>query len=185
MLTIDESGILGGSLEGVQADEVVYLKSPNSGERIKPIYAVIHYTAGNFNGSVNWLRNPQSAVSAHTVTSKKGKIVQLVDFNHKAWHAGRSAWEGYTGLNSYSLGFELENLGAALPNWEPYPDIQIEALVQQLRVCFAYHSLRGVVGHEHIAPGRKFDPGPKFPWEALSEFPGAQQFVRLQNGDLR
>lgn len=183
MLTINSDHILKGSTSW---GEVKYLPSPNHGGTIEPLYAVIHYTAGSFIGAVNWLRNSQSGVSAHTVTSKKGEVIQLVPFNRKAWHAGKSVWENISGLNNCSIGFELENLGAALPDWEAYPDVQIEALVQQLRVCFeTYPSLLGVVGHEHIAPGRKFDPGPKFPWEALKEFPGSDRFIRLQTGDLR
>ena len=92
--------------------QVAYTQSPNMGSTISPIYLVVHYTAGrSFSSSVDWLTNPIAKASAHLVIGRAGEIEQLVPFNRKAWHAGRSQWGELVGLNSYSIGIELDNAG--------------------------------------------------------------------------
>ncbi|EIJ42076.1 negative regulator of beta-lactamase expression [Beggiatoa alba B18LD] len=91
--------------------------SPNIGDTLKPEFLVMHYTAGrNFDQSVSWLVNPAAKASAHLVIGRDGSVVQLVPFNKVAWHAGSSSWQGYTGLNNYSIGIELDNVGIVNPS---------------------------------------------------------------------
>src|SRR5262245_13438472 len=91
---------------------VTALETPNKEGVIAPEYLVVHFTAGrSAQASVDWLCNPAARASAHVVIGRDGKICQLVPFNLKAWHAGVSAWAGRTGLNSCSIGVELDNAG--------------------------------------------------------------------------
>jgi len=72
----------------------------------------MHYTAGRgFQQSINWLCNPKAKASAHVVIGRDGEVAQLVVFNRRAWHAGKSAWAGLVGMNHYSIGIELDNPG--------------------------------------------------------------------------
>jgi N-acetylmuramoyl-L-alanine amidase len=88
----------------------------------------------------------------------------------RAWHAGVSTWEGEGDVNARSIGIEIVNGGHdfGLPE---FPDSQIEAVIELLRDILARHGLEGarVVGHSDVAPGRKQDPGEKFPWKRLAE----------------
>ncbi|XBQ15031.1 MAG: N-acetylmuramoyl-L-alanine amidase [Oceanicaulis sp.] len=91
---------------------VSYEESPNRSGVITPRFLVIHYTAGrSLQSTVNWFQNKQAKASAHLVIGRKGEIVQMVPFNRKAWHAGRSSWGEATGLNNCSIGIELDNAG--------------------------------------------------------------------------
>lgn len=90
-----------------------FLRSPNMGGRIEPLYLVMHYTAaGSAADAIRTLTDPAAGVSAHLVIARGGSITQLVPFDREAWHAGQSRWEGLEGLNRHSLGIELDNAGA-------------------------------------------------------------------------
>ena len=87
----------------------------------KPHLIVVHYTAGaSLESSVNWLSDPRAKASAHLVIGKNGDIVQLVPFNKKAWHAGKSSWKGKTNINKYSIGIELDNAGKLIKRADGY-----------------------------------------------------------------
>lgn len=90
-----------------------YQPSPNVGGQLSELYyLVMHYTAGpSAEQAVNWLTNPAARASAHLVIGRDGGITQLVKFDTVAWHAGRSSWNGLSGLNKYSIGIELDNAG--------------------------------------------------------------------------
>jgi N-acetylmuramoyl-L-alanine amidase len=91
---------------------IPYKRSPNQSGIIKPKYLVIHYTAGrSAERSVATLTNRKRKASAHLVIGRDGSVTQLVPFNKKAWHAGKSEWKGLTGLNAHSIGIELDNPG--------------------------------------------------------------------------
>jgi N-acetylmuramoyl-L-alanine amidase len=91
---------------------VEFVKSPNTGGRLRPQYLVMHYTAGrSARSSISWLTNRRSRASAHLVIARDGAVTQLVPFNKVAWHAGLSRWEGLVGLNAHSIGIELDNAG--------------------------------------------------------------------------
>lgn len=89
--------------------------SPNTGGRFArpgPRALVIHYTAaGTLESTVSWFKQRRARASAHLVIGRDGEIAQMVPFDRIAWHAGRSAWRGLTGLNSHTIGIELCNWG--------------------------------------------------------------------------
>ena len=102
-------------------------------------------------------------VSAHVLIRRNGDIMQFVPFNRKAWHAGRSSFEGIENCNDFSIGVELEGT-----DHDAFTDSQYAALTQLTRDLLAtYPGLTEarIVGHSDIAPGRKSDPGPCFDWE--------------------
>lgn len=101
-------------------------------------------------------------VSAHFVIRREGAVLQFVDTRRRAWHAGRSTWRGRPDCNDYSVGIELEGLEG-----ETFEARQYAALARLLRALARRHPIREVVGHEHVAPGRKQDPGPGFDWALL------------------
>ncbi len=101
-------------------------------------------------------------VSAHLFIRREGTVTQYVRFTDRAWHAGRSAYNGRDGCNDFSIGIELEGSDTL-----PYEDAQYAALGAAVAaLCDAYRSLspERIVGHSDIAPGRKTDPGPAFDW---------------------
>jgi len=99
-------------------------------------------------------------VSAHFFIRREGAIVQFVSTHHRAWHAGVSCFEDRERCNDFSIGIELEGTDTL-----PYTDQQYDALHRLLPALRARHPLRAVRGHEHIAPGRKTDPGAAFDWK--------------------
>ena len=104
-------------------------------------------------------------VSAHVFVERSGRPTQFVAFDRCAWHAGISVWRGRTGCNAFSVGIELEGtdtLAFTDPQYAVLTDI-----VHALRAAYATITADAVVGHEHIAPGRKTDPGPAFDWSRL------------------
>ncbi|WP_203291722.1 N-acetylmuramoyl-L-alanine amidase [Maricaulis parjimensis] len=177
-----------------------FRQTPNisRGRTITPQYLVIHYTAGSsFDSSVDWLTNPDAQASAHLVIGRDGEIMQLADFNARTWHAGKSSWRGLSGLNSHSIGIELDNAGiltktpdgwrsafqktypeadgmeaahkngGGMRGWHRYTLNQIEALVAIGSALVREYGLKDVIGHDDIAPNRKSDPGPAFPMEMV------------------
>ncbi|MBY0563636.1 MAG: N-acetylmuramoyl-L-alanine amidase [Hyphomonadaceae bacterium] len=113
---------------------------------------------------------PLGRVSAHYVVDEGGQIYRLVSEEHRAWHAGRSHWQGRTDTNDRSIGIEIVNGGHdfGLPE---FPQAQIDAVIALVRDVLARRSLAPsrVVGHSDVAPGRKLDPGEKFPWYRLAK----------------
>ena len=101
-------------------------------------------------------------VSAHFYVRRDGAAWQFVSCDDRAWHAGRSHYRGRDNCNDDSIGIELEGLEGDL--FEP---AQYEALGSLLPAMAQQYPLQHVAGHEHIAPGRKADPGPGFDWAAL------------------
>ena len=104
-------------LIGSPGENVSYVKSPNSSSGVSPIYLIMHYTAGTtLAGAVSWFQSPQAQASAHLVIDRDGSIGQLVAFNRRAWHAGKSKWGSLEGMNNYSIGIELVNAGKLRKN---------------------------------------------------------------------
>lgn len=93
--------------------QVPFYDTPNKSGWIDPKYLVIHYTAtgGSAENVGKYFQNPDANVSAHLTVGTDGTVIQSVAFNTKAWHAGRSRWDGYVGLNSHSIGIEVVNPG--------------------------------------------------------------------------
>ena len=148
--------------------------SPNHGEREGvdgPDTIILHYTGMNSaDGALAWLANPESQVSSHYFVYEDGRVVQMVPERRRAWHAGKSLWDGAADINSRSIGIEIANQGhpAGLPE---FPEPQIKAVIELCRDCGARWSIapERVLGHSDIAPVRKIDPGEKFPWDILSQ----------------
>ena len=101
-------------------------------------------------------------VSAHFLVRRDGGLMQFVATDERAWHAGASSWRGRDGCNDYSVGIELEGLEGT-----PFDDAQYGALLGLLPALRSRHPLDAVAGHEHVAPGRKHDPGSGFDWPRL------------------
>lgn len=107
-----------------------------------------------------WFENIRGVkVSAHFFIRRDGYLVQFISTANRAWHAGISTFHGVEGCNDFSIGVELE--GA---DYTPYTEAQYSRLAELTRVLNQHYPLRAVRGHEHIAPGRKTDPGPAFNW---------------------
>jgi AmpD protein len=101
-------------------------------------------------------------VSAHVFIERDGAITQFVPFEARAWHAGASSFEGIANCNDYSIGIELEGCDNIA-----YTDAQYDALAKVTRQILAAYPLitpERIVGHNHIAPERKTDPGEAFDW---------------------
>lgn len=98
-------------------------------------------------------------VSAHFLIDRAGAIVQFASTGQRAWHAGVSCHAGRERCNDFSIGIELEGCDTL-----PFTDAQYRALAWLTPALRARHPLEAVRGHEHIAPGRKTDPGPAFDW---------------------
>lgn len=147
--------------------------SPNHEARAgkgSPDCLILHYT-GMADGpsAIRWLCEPVAKVSCHYVVNEDGGILQLVAEDRRAWHAGRSLWAGETDLNSASVGIEIVNAGHAggLP---PYPAAQVDGVVRLCRDIVGRHGIvpERVLAHSDVAPGRKQDPGERFPWQHLA-----------------
>lgn len=105
-------------------------------------------------------------VSAHLFIERDGKVIQFVAFDQRAWHAGASSFEDVANCNDYSIGIELEGTDTL-----PYTDEQYVVLAKvtrQLLLTYPTLTPARITGHEHIAPGRKTDPGPAFDWSRYS-----------------
>lgn len=149
---------------------------PAQGQDSRALFLILHYTGESLADSLHILT--QQAVSAHYLVGDQTPpvIYRLVDESRRAWHAGDSAWQGHTMLNASSIGVEIVNPGLrTLPDgsraYAPYPPAQIAALIPLLQGIQARHGIRPdrVLGHSDIAPQRKLDPGPAFPWRALAD----------------
>ena len=144
----------------------------SQGSRVETL--IIHYTALDFPTSLRVLT--QQAVSSHyLVDVDPPTIYRLVDESQRANHAGVSFWGRRHMLNPSSIGIEIVNLGYRdTPEgrqYFPYPPAQIDAVVALVRDIVKRHRIppERVLGHSDIAPGRKPDPGPLFPWKRLGE----------------
>ncbi|WP_233243843.1 1,6-anhydro-N-acetylmuramyl-L-alanine amidase AmpD [Bacterioplanes sanyensis] len=103
-------------------------------------------------------------VSAHLLIERDGQLTQFVAFDRRAWHAGVSSFAGRADCNDFSIGIELEGCDD-----QAYSDAQYQQLALLIPLLQAHYPIAGrIVGHEHIAPGRKTDPGPAFDWRRLA-----------------
>ena len=148
-------------VDGVQVE---YLQAADHGKGMEPDLIVEHYTGDNsLEGALSELTSPGGrVVSSHLVIAKDGTIYQLLPFNVVGWHAGESSYYDEPWVNRFSIG--IENVGFG-DNW---PDAQIEANRAIIEVLFNAYPIRDVVGHSDVAPGRKVDPGPNFPWDKVT-----------------
>ena len=152
--------------------DVTRRPSPNFDERALPVsMIVLHYTGmPDADAALDRLTSPEAKVSAHYCVKEDGEVIQLVDEDKRAWHAGKSYWRGLTDINSASVGIEIVNPGHEF-GYRPFPDEQIASVIPLVADIKDRHGItRGnIVGHSDIAPARKEDPGELFPWPALAK----------------
>jgi AmpD protein len=161
------------------------IDSPNFGPRpadgTPPTLAIVHSISlppGQYGGDeierlftnrLDWSAHPYfeqirgATVSAHFLIRRRGELLQFVSVDDRAWHAGRSSWGGRDECNDYSVGIELEGLEDHL-----FETVQYEVLATLLRELAARYPIAQAVGHEHVAPARKRDPGSGFDWRLLA-----------------
>lgn len=145
------------------------------GQASRARFLVLHYTVSDRANSIKILT--QQEVSAHyLVTDDPVPVIyNLVDEKNAAWHAGNSSWKNFTQLNNSSIGIEIVNPGwKDTPNgrvYAPFAQSQIDAIIPLVRDIVTRHHIapENVLGHSDIAPLRKQDPGPMFPWRQLAD----------------
>jgi N-acetylmuramoyl-L-alanine amidase len=168
------AALLAGCAAGPAIDTTY--TSANQDSRVQ--YLVLHFTAEDWPSSIKTLTQPSTRpVSAHYLVRDDPVVVyRLVDERQRAWHAGVSSWRGNTQLNSSSIGIEIVNLGdkGSPPGklvFQDYAPGQLDAVVSLVKDIVHRYAIRpeNVVGHSDIAPLRRVDPGPKFPWKRLAD----------------
>jgi AmpD protein len=131
-----------------------------------------------FTNTLDWAAHPYfeqirgAEVSAHFVIRRDGKLLQFVSVLDRAWHAGKSSWQGRDKCNDYSVGIELEGLED-----HPFEDAQYVTLAALIQSLAAHWPIADVAGHQHIAPGRKRDPGEAFDWPRLRALVGTHPSI--------
>jgi AmpD protein len=119
-----------------------------------------------FTNQLDWDAHPYFksieglTVSAHFFIRRNGDLIQFVSGDARAWHAGASAYRGRANCNDDSIGIELEGLDG-----ETFEAAQYTSLADLCAAIMQHYPIRHIAGHEHIAPGRKPDPGPGFDWQ--------------------
>ena len=163
--------LTGCATTGVPVDRSLTAKGQSS--RVK--FVILHYTVSDLPQSIKILT--QQAVSSHYLLTDEAdpKIYGLVDESRQSNHAGVSNWKNYTYINGSSIGIEIVNPGfTETPEgrvWHPFPQAQIDKLIALLKEIVARHQVppENILGHSDIAPQRKQDPGPLFPWRRLAD----------------
>lgn len=178
--------------------EATFQPSPNKGGKLKKPGAIItHFTAGrSASNSARWLCSPAAKASAHLIIGRDGSLVQLVEFDTVAWHAGASEWNGRAACNNWTLGLELDNmgplskvngrwrslsLGVDVPDgdvmvdekgrgWQLFSSTQhamLETISREL--IEAYPTITDIAAHSDICipRGRKLDTGPALDVDVL------------------
>jgi AmpD protein len=123
-----------------------------------------------FTNTLDWNAHPYfktiegMQVSSHFYIRRNGELWQFVSCDERAWHAGVSRYRGRDNCNDDSIGIELEGLEG-----ERFEAAQYETLGSLCAALGQHYPVQHVAGHEHVAPGRKADPGPGFQWSALQQ----------------
>ena len=154
--------------------KIIQKKSPNfdkrpKGTKINSI--IIHYTGmETFDEACKRLCDKNSKVSSHYLIGRDGKIINLVDEEKRAWHAGVSHWKGVDNINDISIGIELENPGHEF-GYIPFSKEQMDSLIYLCKELKSKYDIKEdwVLGHSDISPERKLDPGDKFKWEPIKK----------------
>lgn len=190
-MRITADGMLQDSDNGIRsARSIQFIASPNCDERPEGTtitLLVIHNISlppGEFGGNgvtelfTNRLqpeKHPYYAtisglkVSSHFFIRRDGETMQFVPCSLRAWHAGLSCWRNRTRCNDFSIGIELEGSDDT-----PFTDAQYTVLAALTQCLRAQYPIADIVGHNHIAPERKTDPGPYFSWRAYAELVGTK-----------
>jgi N-acetylmuramoyl-L-alanine amidase len=185
--------LLVGCASTMKTDSALAINSSKSakGHTSRAQYLILHYTALDLPTSLKVLT--QQRVSSHYLVGDDTPVTifQLVDENRQALHAGISEWRGHSYLGPSSIGIEIVNPGYSdTPEgriYPPYQPEQIERVVLLVKEIVARHKIKPahILGHNEIAPQRKSDPGPMFPWKRLADeglipWPDAAQVSAMQ-----
>ena len=138
-------------------------------KRIK--FIIIHYTGMKKEShAIKRLQNLKSKVSSHYLIKNNGEILRLVPDLYEAWHAGVSTWKRFKSLNQNSIGIEITNPGHQ-HGYKNFSSKQIFSLKKLLNFLIKKFKInkKCILGHSDVSPGRKKDPGEKFPWEMLAK----------------
>lgn len=163
--------LLGGCTTGLRIDTSHVSQNQDS----RAQFLVLHYTVLDFEESLKVLTSGGRVSSHYLVRDEPPTIYRLVPDERRAWHAGPSNWGTFGNLNAASIGIEIVNPGwrdtPAGRVYAPFPPAQIDAVIALVKDIVARHAIRPdrIVGHNDIAPGRKQDPGPMFPWQRLAD----------------
>ena len=134
-------------------------------------FIIIHYTGmKKESAAIKRLQDPKSKVSSHYLIKRNGEIINLVPDLFEAWHAGVSSWKHFKSLNKKSIGIEITNPGHQ-HGYKKFSKKQIFSLQKLLNILVKKYKIekKYILGHSDISPGRKKDPGEKFPWEMLAK----------------
>lgn len=118
-----------------------------------------------FTNQLDWQAHPYFmqmqglTVSAHFFIRRNGELWQCVSCDDRAWHAGVSSYLGKDNCNNHSIGIELEGLEG-----DPFEPAQYDCLQHLTTALLRHYPIAHIAGHEHVASGRKNDPGPGFDW---------------------
>ncbi|MCX8522984.1 N-acetylmuramoyl-L-alanine amidase [Chryseobacterium formosus] len=154
--------------------KVVKTHFPAIAQNFRQKYLILHYTVLPDDKSIEVLT--KQSVSAHYLVNNLGdnEIYQLVDENKRSYHAGVSAWRADKNLNDTSIGIEIVNMGykadaTGAKTFEPFSDDQIKKVAALTKDIVTRYQIpaTNVLAHSDIAPTRKQDPGPLFPWKKL------------------
>jgi N-acetylmuramoyl-L-alanine amidase len=149
----------------LDAVPVAQRPTPNRGGRMTPQFLVMHFTGSSSTSSaVGWLTDARAKASAHLVISPEGAVTQLAPFNVITWHAGRSAYQGREGFNSFSIGIELVNAGM---------------LAKRADGVFIERISPKVVPADQVILARHKNGGPEAPWAI---YPQAQIEASIEIG---
>lgn len=132
----------------------------------KPNFVILHHTEQNSCGqTVQTFRLERTKVSAHYVLCKDGTVIHMLNDYLRAWQAGISKWGNILDVNSYSIGIEIDNNGN-----EAFNPVQLKSLLSLLGYLKKKYNIptANFIGHADIAPTRKDDPNPYFPWDTLA-----------------
>jgi len=192
ILPITADGLIGDTRHTIQ-----FIASPNCNDRPENIpvtLLVIHNISlppGQFSGNgvielftnrLNPKAHPYYAtiadlkVSSHFFIRRDGTVIQFVSCNQRAWHAGKSSWQGKESCNDFSIGIELEGSDES-----PFTDSQYTVLTALTHGLCRRYPITDIVGHAHIAPERKTDPGPYFDWKGYADAFGSQAYLNGNN----
>ena len=150
-----------------------YSPNFNAPKRVKNRmkFIIIHYTGMKKEfAAIKRLQDPKSKVSSHYLIKRNGEIINLVPDLFEAWHAGVSSWKNFKSLNKNSIGIEITNPGHQ-HGYKRFSKKQIFSLQKLLNILIKKYKIKKkyILGHSDISPGRKKDPGEKFPWEMLAK----------------
>lgn len=168
--TISYGSIVSANPKGYTIAKVYF---PAVAQNFRQKYVILHYTALDHDKSVKVLTT--QSVSAHYLVNDldNAEIYQLVDENKRAYHGGVSNWRNDASLNDTSIGIEIVNNGfteqAGKKVFAPYPDYQVKKVAELVKDLVTRYQIppTNVLGHSDVAPSRKQDPGPLFPWKKL------------------